>query len=504
MPSAALPDLTASDVAYLAIQARAELARRHLSDYARLISPDTYEQPPHVLRLIELLEAIERREVHRAIVTMPPRSSKSTHVSRLFPSWWIGRHPEEGVILASYGDLLATGNGRAVRDMLAHPDYPFSVKLRADLKAAGQWATDKGGGLLAGGVGTGLTGFGGALLVADDLIKGREEAESEIVREHTWNWHEEVFMTRLKRGGAVLETGTRWHEDDPIGRILNSPTQGEWYHLNLPHAAEPGDVLGRPVGELLPIYGEVPPNLSSYAYSALYQQRPTPAGGGVFKAEWMQRRYTADSLAQTIQREPRFMCVMSIDTGGKPGIGHDPSSIAVWGTDGLSCYLLDSWAGQEEYADVKAKIVAKWWEWRPRIAFIEDATHAAPIISDMRRGTGVNIAAVKPEGSKWVRADAVTPLFQSGRIVLPAGAPWLDAWLHEHLAFPNGQHDDRVDTTSLALSELVKIASSQPANLTSLVNRKDEREGERIMREIKSQASQPKKPEPAGVRRGRG
>ena len=311
-------------------------------------------------------------------------------------------------------------------------------------------------------------------------------------------------MTRLKRGGAVLETGTRWHEDDPIGRILNSPTQAEWYHLNLPHAAEPGDVLGRAVGKLLPIYGEVPPNLSAYAYSALYQQRPTPAGGGVFKSEWMQRRYTPDSLAQTIDRNSRFTVVMSIDTGGKPGVGHDPSSIAVWGTDGISFYLLDSWTEQAEYADVKAQIVSKWWEWRPRIAFIEDATHAAPIISDMRRETGVNIAAIRPDGSKWVRADAVTPLFQSGRIVLPERAAWLDAWMHEHLSFPTGQHDDRVDTTSLALSELRKMVESQPVPLSTIPAKKDERPAERIMRELRAKAGQSKRPEPVGVRRGHG
>ncbi len=502
------PSLTDSERAYLAMQARGELARRHLSEYARLVSPGTYEQPAQVRALIDALERLERREITRLIVEMPPRSSKSSHVSRLFPSWWLGRHSEDNIILASYGQELATGHGRAVRDLLGHPRYPFSTKLRADVKAAGRWQTDKGGGLIAAGVGTGLTGFGGNLLVLDDPIKGREEAESEIVRDHTWDWYQEVFGTRIQRGGVVCVLGTRWHEDDPIGRILNSAGASDWTRLRIPYLAEPGDPLGRVEGTPLDVFGTVPSvekgEISSYGFSALYQQRPTPAGGGVFKADWMQRRYTAESLAETIERETRFMCVMSIDTGGKPGVGHDPSSIAIWGTDGLSYYLLDSWAGQEEYADVKEKIVEKWWEWRPRIAFIEDATHAAPIISDMRRGTGVNIAAVKPEGSKWVRADAITPLFQSGRIVLPAGAPWLDAWMHEHMAFPNGQHDDRVDTTSLALSELVKIASSQPVNLTPLVNRRDERPAERIARELRETAAKPRKPEPAGVRRGRG
>jgi predicted phage terminase large subunit-like protein len=454
------PSLTVEERAYLALEARGELARRYLSDYATLVSPDTYEQPPHVKRLIELLEAIERGECKRAIVTMPPRSSKSTHVSRIFPSWFLGRHPERRVILASYGQELATGHGRAVRDFFGHPRYPFEGNLRADVKAAGAWQTKQGGGLMTAGVGTGLTGFGGDVLIADDLIKGREEAESEIVLDHTWDWHEEVFMTRLQKGGAVLETGTRWSENDPIGRILNSKDQSSWYHLNIPYEAEGGDAIGRPVGERLPIFGEVPANLSAYAYSALYQQRPTPSGGGVFKSEWMQRRYKPEDIERL--KGARWRVIQTVDLGGKQGVGHDPSAIATWGTDGISFYLLDYWSSQAEYADIKPKFAAKFVEFKPRMMFIEDATWAQPLISDLRRASGIQVSAIPAVGSKWVRADSVSPLFESGRVVLPERAPWLDGWMHEHLAFPNGVHDEAVDTTSMALRELASIGQGMP------------------------------------------
>lgn len=437
----------------------AECARQSLLDYARLVSPDTYEQPPHVLALIDLLEAVERGDCKRAIVTMPPRSSKSTHASRLFPSWYLGRHPERRVILASYGQELTTGHGRAVRDFFGHPRYPFAGSLRADVKAAGSWQTRQGGGLMAAGVGTGLTGFGGDILIADDLIKGREEAESEIVLDHTWVWHEEVFMTRLQKGGAVLETGTRWSENDPIGRILNSPDQASWYHLNIPYEAEAGDAIGRPLGEKLPIFGEVPANLSSYAYSALYQQRPTPAGGGVFKAEWMTRRYSLLEIER--KQTANWLVIQTVDLGGKQGVGHDPSAIATWGTDGVLFYLLDYWSSQAEYADIKTKFAAKYVEWEPRMLYIEDATWAQPLISDLRRLPGMQVAAIRPEGSKWVRADAVSPIFESRRVVLPERAPWLDGWMHEHLSFPNGIHDEAVDTTSMALSALSALGPPQ-------------------------------------------
>jgi predicted phage terminase large subunit-like protein len=434
-----------------------QLARRSFADYCIRVSGDDYEQPAQVLALIDLLQRVESGEVKRAIVEMPPRSSKSTHISRLFPSWWLGRRPHENVILSSYGQELATGHGRAVRDLLGHPKYPFATKLRGDVKAAGRWQTEQGGGLIAAGVGTGLTGFGGNLVVLDDPIKDRQEAESEIVRNHTWDWYQDVLSTRVMREGAVVCLGTRWHEDDPIGRILATPGASDWVRLRIPYLAEDNDPLGRAPGQPLEVFGTVPSvekgEISAYGFSALYQQSPTPAGGGVFRREWMQRRYQALPT-----NDPRWRVYSSVDLGGKQGVGHDPSAIATWGTDGISFYLLDYWSSQAEYADVKAKVIATFWEHAPRLVLVEDATWAQPLISDLRRETGVRMAPVTPIGSKWVRADAVSPLFEAGRIVLPQSAPWLDGWMHEHLSFPNAAHDEAVDTTSMALMRMAAEA----------------------------------------------
>ena len=452
------PSLTVEERAYLALEAQGELARRYLGDYAITVSPATYEQPPHVKVLIEHLEAVERGDIKRLMVHMPPRGSKSMHCSRLFPSWWLGRHPTDGVILASYGDTLAVDNGRSVRDLLQHNRYPFETRMRPDAKAAGRWYTSKGGGLVAVGRGAGITGWmlPGNLLVPDDLIKDRAEAESEVVRESAWSWWQDTFMTRLAKDGAVVYPSTRWHDDDPSGRILNSAGASDWTVLSLPYMAEPGDIIGRNPGETLTTYGYVPSvekgEISSYGFSALYQQRPTPAGGGVFKAEWMTRRYKPGDL-DALKARPRWMVIQSVDLGGKQGVGHDPSAIATWGTDGISFYLLDYWSSQAEYADIKPAFARKYAEQKPRMLYVEDATWAQPLLSDLRRETGIKVAAIRPVGSKWVRADAVSPLFEGGRVVLPESAPWLDAWMHEHLSFPNGIHDEAVDTTSLALSQ---------------------------------------------------
>lgn len=453
----------------------AECARQSLSDYARLCQPDTYEQPAQVSMLIDHLEAIERRDITRLIVEMPPRSSKSTHVSRIFPSWWLGKHPEDGVILASYGQELATGHGRAVRDLLGHQRYPFATKLRADVKAAGRWQTAQGGGLIAAGVGTGLTGFGGVLNVLDDPIKGREEAESEIVRDHTWAWYQEVFLTRVQRNGVVVVMGTRWHEDDPIGRILNSPGASDWVRLRIPYLAESDDPLKRAIDEPLDVFGLVPSvekgEISAYGFSALYQQRPTPAGGGVFKAEGMRRRYCVGHdgepcpLGATplpIDRK-QWRTIQTVDIGGKQGVGHDPSAIATWTSNGRAFALLDYWSTQAEYSDVRMAFTGKYREQKPWAMFVEDATWAQPLISDLRMEPNVNVIAVPAEGSKWVRADAIAGTFASERVLLPCRAPFLDPWLHEHLAFPNAAHDEAVDTTSMAIRLLKEMGA--PADL---------------------------------------
>lgn len=466
------PSLSVEERAYLATEARAELGRRHLSDYSRLMQPSTYRQPAQVVALIAALEEVEA-EIEaggrpRLIVEEPPRSSKSTHVSRLFPSWHMGRHPDHGVILASYSDTLATDNGRAVRDYVGSPKYPFVTSIRGDVKAAGRWQTSAGGGLIAVGIGTGLTGwpFPGSLALIDDPVKGRDEAESEVVRANTWTWWQETLLTRIADGGAIVLTGTRWHEDDLIGRVLNSAGASDWKRLRIPYLAEVNDPLGRALDEPLDVFGAVPSvekgEISAYGFSALYQQRPTPSSGGVFKAEWMERRYcvghpdgrTCPFPQAKLLPTARFTKIQTVDLGGKQGIGHDPSAIATWGWDGISKYVLDYWSSQDEYADVKAKFKEQNWQHRPRMLYVEDATWAQPIISDLRRESGIRVHAVPATASKWIRADAVSPEFEGGLVVLPCMAHWLDGWLHQHLAFPNAAHDEAVDTTSLALSVL--------------------------------------------------
>ena len=452
------------------------LARSSLRDYAGRMSGDDYEQPPHVVALCDHLDALERGDIRRLIVEMPPRSSKSTHVSRLLPSWYIGRHPERYVIMASYGKELAVEHGRAVRDLIAHPRYPFDVMLRADVKAAGRWMTSLGGGLVTAGVDGGLTGHGGHLNILDDPIKDRQEAESPVVREHTWTWYQEVFRTRWMRGSSAVVLGTRWHEDDPIGRILNSKGASDWTRLRIPYIAGDADPLGRAPGDPLPIFGDVPSveagEISPRAWAALYQQDPAPAEGALIKAEWLKYRcdpqwlndrmaahVAAAQLGTVLNHGTRWAVIQTVDTATKDGIG-DYSVIATWATDGIRYYLVDVWRERVDYPDLKAAVLMQYWKHRPYQVAVEDTTHGRPLVQEFQRMPGAPpVAAYPVVGNKVTRLEAVTGWFAGGFVVLPGRTPaeeppWLEQWTREHLSFPYAEHDDQVDTTSLGLARL--------------------------------------------------
>lgn len=449
----------------------AECARQSLRDYCPLVSNEDYEQPPHVLALIDHLEAVERGDITRLIVEMPPRSSKSTHVSRLLPSWYIGRHPDRYVIEASYGKELAVEHGRAVRDLINHPRYPFDITLRQDVKAAGRWMTSKGGGLVTAGVDGGLTGHGGHLNILDDPMKDRQEAESELVREHTWTWYQEVFRTRFMRNGGAVVLGTRWHEDDLIGRLLNSPGASDWTRLKLAYFAEEDDPIGRPVGAPLNVFGDVPSvekgEISSRGFAALYQQNPAPAEGALFKAAWFKHRYDPRWMDARMQRhregtlgaDERWIVLQTVDTATKEGVG-DYSVIATWATDGIRYYLVDIWREHADYPHLKQAVVEQYWKHRPYQVAVEDTTHGRPLVQEFQRMPGAPPVAAYPViGNKVTRAEAASAWFEGGYVALPGRRseeepPWLEPWIREHLSFPAAAHDDQVDTTSEALSRL--------------------------------------------------
>ncbi len=394
---------------------------------------------------------------------MPPRHGKSETASKYFPAWCVG-NLKKRVILTSYEASFAASWGRKARDVLEEWGQTlYKVKVSSASSAADWWELAGGhGSMMTAGAGGAITGKGGDILIVDDPIKNAQEAQSALIKQRQWEWYQSTLYTRREPGAGVLIIQTRWAQDDITGRLLDAANNDgdKWMVLNLPAVAEvdesityDGFTYTRPQGEALwpdryPLAAltQTKINVGSRVWAALYQQRPAPDDGIVWRREYFANRYREMPKLNVI--------VQAIDTAFKTGVGSDYSVIATWGGDGTNYYLLDVWCGQVEYPDLKRAIVDQAAKWSPTSILIEDAASGQSAIQELRRTTRLPIIAIHPDGTKISRADAVSPIGEAGKIWLPEHAPWLADWIEEHIAFPNGAHDDKPDTTSMALARL--------------------------------------------------
>ncbi len=442
--------------AALAELARAAIARRSMEAFCERMDP-LYESTQHTRFINDHLDALQRREIDKLILSVPPRHAKTYLSGERFPAFWLGRNPHDQIIMASYSIDRARASSRKARALIADERWPFfGVALQRGAEGVDEWQTTAGGVFKAAGVGGAVTGFGAHLFVTDDAFKGWAEASSPTINDATWEWFQSTARTRIMRGGAQLVVGTRWRENDVTGRILNSKGASQWTHLRLPAIAEDGDPLGRAIGDELWPGGmaSVPSvalgEISSRAFASMYQGNPTPDDGDIFKREWFGQRYTA--LA------PATRAAIWVDGAWKTGVTNDRSAIAVWQFTGEHYDLVHAWADRVEYPELRAKVRDVYTRFSASLAVrpalcVEDAASGTPLVQELRRD-GLPIIGIPAKGSKAVRAEAIVPLFESKRVRLPASAPWLDDWIEEHMKFPAGAHDDFVDTTSGALDRL--------------------------------------------------
>lgn len=432
-----------------------EWARRSLVGYGAWMMPG-YIEADHVVRhMAPALEAVERGEIRRLIVTMPPRHSKSYHVSEAFPQWYLGRHPDRRVIAASHSAHLAYTFSRRNRNNIADPRFPFDVRVAEDKGAVQAWDTTAGGGYLAVGVGGSPTGHGANLIIIDDPIRGAADADSVTVREALWEWYQGTLRTRLEPGGAIVVTATRWHESDLTGRLLAEMERGgeQWHHVHLPAINDRGEPLWPerwPLEELNKIRVAV----GSRQWAAQYQGRPMPDEGGMFKRYWW-REYD--------QLPPLERAELYLDSAFKTGVANDYSALALWGvTDAGDLYLVKAWRDRVEFPDLLKLIERCHTEARSLLSgyvipvVIEDKASGQSAIQTLKRAPYrlPVIAHTTGAQSKIARAEGASAMAEAGRMFIPRGADWLAAWLDEHELFPTGAHDDYVDTTSMAGARL--------------------------------------------------
>jgi predicted phage terminase large subunit-like protein len=451
-----LTQLDKSDALALGREAKNELSRRRLLDYCTLMDR-RYESARHLKLLADRLEALERRDIRRLIVAMPPRHGKSRMCSQLFPSWLLGRRPEGSIVLASYGSELAEQNSRRVRELLGEATYPFEAAVSSDSRAVNRWQTTAGGVVIAAGVGSALTGFGADAMIVDDPIADRASAESPAVRNATWDWFSDVARTRLHAGAIQLLIATRWHEDDPTGRILNSPMAKEWEFLSLPALRddEP-DPLGRDPGE--PLWPERYPaselpsvergEITSRSFAALYQQRPVPAEGHVFKTAWFENRYT-----ELPSHFTKIVCWL--DAAAKTGVRNDYSAIVKIGVSNNAYFILDVWRDRVEFPGLIRRVgMLPDEELAPSTIYVEDTSNAVALIQAVKSETHMPIVAVPAKGSKESRAEGVTGVCEAQKVFLPREASWLTDFERELFGFPAVKNDDMVDAFIGALSKI--------------------------------------------------
>jgi predicted phage terminase large subunit-like protein len=421
----------------------------------------------------------------RLIVTAPPQHGKSEIVSRHFPAYMLGKYPDMRIIATSYNTKFASDLSLDVQRLMDSPEYRHlfpgtslirkgsadadGVRRQDMFNVAGRW-----GYYHCAGVGGPVTGYGAHVLLMDDPIKNREEADSPTIREKLWNWYTSTLFTRQGPQAGIILVQTRWHEDDLAGRLLERVRSGEgekWRLLNFPAIAErdegwrkEGDVLHperRPMSKIEEMRREV----GARNFAALYQQRPAPEEGDVFRKQWF-RRWTPASLPERWDK-----LVQSWDMAYKDHTGADYVSGQVWGKCGADFYLLDQTRRRMAFVETCEAVLEMAERWPGALEIVvEDAANGPAVVDALRRSGVSGIVPVRAEGSKKARAYAVTPLFEAGNVHFPplAGHPWVEDLEAELLGFPSAAHDDQVDAATQALRRLVTkpgdagIASAAP------------------------------------------
>lgn len=407
-----------------------------------------YRAAAHHALIAEKLEAIERGEIDRLMINMPPRHGKSELASRRFPAWFLGRNSGKSVIAASYNSDLATDFGRQVRNIVASQEYGrlFDTELSEDSRAANRWNTNKAGTYVAAGVGTAITGRGADILLIDDPLKDREEADSELQRDKIWDWYTSTAYTRLAPGGRIIVIQTRWHEDDLSGRLLVEQAKGgdKWEILELPAIYSTGQALW-PDFYPLPALERIRSVLPARDWSALYQQRPAPEEGAYYKRDWF--RY--------YDEKPQHLRIYGAsDYAVTEGDG-DYTVHLVAGVDpDDNIYVLDVWRGQtssdvwvQAWLDLARKHKPLMWvEEQGQIIksigpFLDKRMREEKVYC---RREQVSSASDKPTRSRSIQARTAM-----SKVYFPSKATWLSDFTSELLTFPAGKHDDMVDAFGL-------------------------------------------------------
>lgn len=421
----------------------------------------------HHAKMAAAFERVAEGKCKRLIINMPPRHTKSEFASYLLPAWFLGKYPHKKVIQTSHTAELAVGFGRKVRNLVDQEVYAKifpGVGLQADSKAAGRWATNKQGDYFAIGVGGAVTGKGADLLIIDDPHSEQEAALAETnpeIYDKTYEWYTSGPRQRLQPGGAIVIVMTRWSKKDLTGQVIKAEVQRggeEWEVIDFPAILPSGNPLWPEFWSLTELEA-LQKELPNSKWMAQYMQQPTSETSAIVKRDWWQ---------QWDREDPPFcdFTLMSWDTAFEKSNRADYSACTTWGvfyqenpdtgkTD-TNIILLNAFRDRMEFPELKRVAIEHYKEWNPDSVIIEKKASGAPLIYELR-AMGIPVQEFTPVkgNDKISRLNAVSDLFASGRVWAP-NTHWAEEVIDEVASFPSGEHDDYVDSVSLALMRFRK------------------------------------------------
>lgn len=455
------------------------LATKHLYSFVKqswhVVEPSVpFIASWHIEEICHHLEAVTLGEIRKLLINIPPRHSKSTIVSVMWPMWEWLHNPAHKYLCASYSGNLSTRDNLKARRLVQSPWYQkrwgHLFQLSGDQNAKQRFENNKTGYRLATSVGGTATGEGGSRLLLDDPHSA-QDAQSDTIRETALEWFDTVWSTRLNdpKRDAMVTIMQRLHHKDTSGHILEDI--GGWEHLVIPaewdgvrRITSLGPYDPRTVeGELIcperfgkKEIAELKRSLGSYGTAGQLQQMPVPQEGAIFALRWFNDRYDTPPDRSKFTR-----VVQSWDTAKKDDELNDFSVCTTWGETANGFYLLDVMRARLIFPDLLRTAKAMYDKWIPSAVLIEDAASGTSLIQQLRRDTIMPVIPIGTRGlSKEVRAAAVSPMVEAGRVILPQRAEWLIDFEQELGLFPVGEHDDQVDSFTQFLNW-----AAQPADI---------------------------------------
>lgn len=436
-------------------------ARDTLIKFASYIDPtqERWYRAKHLRLIAGVLERVERGELKRVIISVPPRHWKSSLVSEKFPAWYLGRNNGKSIILCSYALSLAEKFSRSIRETITtNTRYGglFNVSLKRDSNRADDWSLTSGvrSSVRAVGVGGGITGHGAQLILIDDPIADYEAAQSETQRNNLWEWYRQVLRTRLEPGGAIVLIQTRWHEDDLAGRLIKAESEegGEhWEVINLPAYDNLTSCYLWPDRYSAEDYASIQSAVGEYAWNALYQGNPTQQAGNLIKREWFEY---VPALPEGARWQVRVYDVAFTE---KQTQKHDPDF--TWTAKGSKyndwMYVSPPRLFRKDVDGVATDIITtKYMEPTVRLGMGRVAVKSA-IVKALNKA-GISIEEYEEVTDKVARASAWINWASTGRVKLVGTPEQWAATMAQFVAFPNGTHDDAIDGMS-GLSQMLNL-----------------------------------------------